>query len=62
MLVVTVDLVPGGFEPMRRTIGLLRIANVSDLADVSDYCIETRRGEHQQATVRAAGGPRKFML
>lgn len=36
MLIVTVDLVPGGYEPHRRTIGSMRIANVSNLADVSD--------------------------
>jgi len=40
MLVVTVDLVPGGFEPMRRTIASMRIANISDLAEVSDYLVE----------------------
>lgn len=44
MLVVTVDLVPGGYEPHRRTIGSMRIANVSDLADVSDYDVEAMEG------------------
>ncbi|MHC2467413.1 hypothetical protein [Bradyrhizobium embrapense] len=39
MLVITVDLVPGGYEPMRRTIAAMRIANISDLADISDYQI-----------------------
>jgi len=39
MLRVTIDLVPGGFEPGRRTIASMQIANVSDLADVSDYAI-----------------------
>lgn len=37
MLVVTVELFPGGFEPSRRTIATLRIANESQLSDVSDY-------------------------
>jgi hypothetical protein len=37
MLVVTVDLVPGGAEPLRRSIGTLQISNVSDLADISSY-------------------------
>jgi hypothetical protein len=41
MLVVTIDLVPGGFEPMRRTIASMRIANISDLADISNYRVET---------------------
>ncbi|MCP3471820.1 hypothetical protein NLM33_25130 [Bradyrhizobium sp. CCGUVB1N3] len=37
MLVVTVEIFPGGFETARRTVGTLRIANESNLADVSDY-------------------------
>lgn len=40
MLVITVDIVPGGYEPLRRTIGSMQIANVSDLADVSDYAVD----------------------
>lgn len=44
MLVITVDLVPGGYEPHRRTIGSMRIANVSSLSDVSDYAIEAMEG------------------
>jgi hypothetical protein len=40
MLVVTVDIVPGGYESHRHTIGSMRIANVSDLSDVSDYVVE----------------------
>jgi hypothetical protein len=40
MLVVKVELVPGGFEPMRRTVASMRIWNLSDLADVSDYRVE----------------------
>jgi hypothetical protein len=37
LLVVTVDLLPGGNPERRRTIASLRIANASDLADISDY-------------------------
>jgi hypothetical protein len=37
MLVVTVELVPGGFGPMRRTIASMRISNLSNLAPISDY-------------------------
>jgi len=37
MLVVTIDLVPGGDESCRRTIGSMRIANLSNLAEASDY-------------------------
>jgi hypothetical protein len=40
MLRLTVELVPGGFEPMRRTIASMRISNISGLADCSDYCVE----------------------
>lgn len=37
MLRVTVEVVPGGREGGARTIGTLLAANVSNLADVSDY-------------------------
>jgi hypothetical protein len=40
MLVITVELVPGGFAPMRRTIASMRISNLSDLAPISDYRVE----------------------
>jgi hypothetical protein len=40
MIHVTIDLVPGGFQPMRRTIGTMRIANITDLSDVSDYAVD----------------------
>jgi hypothetical protein len=40
MLVITVDLVPSGYEPMRRTIATMSISNISELAEVSDYQIE----------------------
>lgn len=40
MLVVTVQLWPGGSGALRRPLGTLHIGNVSDLADLSDYrCI-----------------------
>jgi hypothetical protein len=40
MLTITIDLAPGGFQPLRRTIATMRISNTTDLADVSDYRIE----------------------
>ncbi|MGY4432726.1 hypothetical protein ACVWWO_005203 [Bradyrhizobium sp. F1.13.1] len=40
MLLVTIELVPSGFGPMSRKIASMRISNLSDLADISDYCIE----------------------
>lgn len=39
MLVVTVDLAPGGDESRRRTIATISISNESDLADVSNYLV-----------------------
>jgi hypothetical protein len=39
MIHVIIDLVPGGFQPARRTIGTLRIANITELADISDYAV-----------------------
>lgn len=37
MLVVKVELWPGGSGALRRPIGTLHVVNDSDLADVSDY-------------------------
>lgn len=37
MLVVTVEVWPGGRPLERRVIGVLNLANVSELADLSDY-------------------------
>jgi len=44
MLTITIDLVPAGYESHRRTIGSMRIANISNLADVSDYAIVVMEG------------------
>jgi hypothetical protein len=40
MIIITVDFVPGGFSPRRRTIASMRIANASDLADISNYEVD----------------------
>jgi hypothetical protein len=40
MIIVTVELRPGGFAPLRRDIGTLRISNLSDLAPISDYSVD----------------------
>jgi hypothetical protein len=37
MLRVTVELVPGGAEALRRTISVMIISNISELADPSNY-------------------------
>jgi len=52
---ITVEVWPGGFADGKRTIGAMNIANVSDLAAVSDYKADiweagnpmTRRDERQ---------------
>lgn len=40
MIFVTIDLVPNGIQAWRRTIASMRIANASDLADISDYEVD----------------------
>jgi hypothetical protein len=53
MLTITIDLVPGGFQPMRRTIATMRISNTTDLADVSDYRIEVIESKNTLAGLLA---------
>lgn len=52
MLTVTVELHPGGYSGARRTLATMRISNLSDLADVSDYQIESLEGAN-----RLSGAP-----
>jgi hypothetical protein len=66
MLKLTIDLVPGGFEPARRTIATMRIANVSNLADISNYRIEATEGRnppagtpHRSASCEVTGHDRR---
>jgi hypothetical protein len=44
MLLITIDLLPGGHAPHRRTVASMQIANISDLADISDYHIGAIEG------------------
>jgi hypothetical protein len=46
MLTITIESSPGGFAPAKRTIATIRIANISNLADVSDYRIEATQGRN----------------
>jgi len=39
MLTITIELVPAGFEPLRRTIATMRISNETALGDVCDYAV-----------------------
>ncbi|MET1047119.1 MAG: hypothetical protein ABWX70_10540 [Hyphomicrobium sp.] len=44
MLRIVIELVPGGYAPLRRTIASMSIANASDLADISDYEVDAMEG------------------
>jgi hypothetical protein len=49
MLRITVDFVPGAYNPCRRTIASMTIANVSDLADRSNCRVEAIEGRNDLA-------------
>jgi hypothetical protein len=53
MLQITVTLVPGGFEPLRRTVATMSIANLSNLSDWSDYGVEATEKENDLAGLPA---------
>lgn len=53
MLDIIIDLVPGGFEPLRRTIAIMRIANRSNLAELSNYSIDATEGRNDLAVLPA---------
>jgi hypothetical protein len=40
MLRVIIEIAPGGHLEFRRTIASMRIGNISDLADISDYRVD----------------------
>jgi D-arabinose 5-phosphate isomerase GutQ len=44
LLLITVEMLPGGSRAFRRTIATMTIANVSDLAERSDYRVELVEG------------------
>jgi hypothetical protein len=56
MIHVTIELIPGGFSPARRTIGTMRIANITDLADVSDYAVEFLQAANPLAGTKPCNG------
>ena len=66
MLTIKIDILPSGFAPLKRTIATMRIANLSDLADISDYRIEVLEARNhltgqpaRSATCRVAGHDRR---
>ena len=54
MIKVTVEILPGGVSGFRRTLGLMHIANISNLADRSDYDVRIA----ESANPLAGNGPR----
>jgi hypothetical protein len=52
MLVITVEVLPGGSAWRRRRIAEMRISNLSNLADVSDYLVQAAE-EFNQLTGEA---------
>jgi hypothetical protein len=52
MLKVTVEMLPGGSVELRRTLGLMYIANLSNLADLSSYEVSASEGENRLAGTR----------
>lgn len=53
MLRVTIEILPGGYTERRRTIGLMHIANISDLARRSDYRVDLTEGDNPLAGTKA---------
>ncbi|MGY4224975.1 hypothetical protein ACVMIH_002336 [Bradyrhizobium sp. USDA 4503] len=49
MLRVTIEILPGGAEELRRTVGLMTIGNISNFADVSDYSVRATEGANPLA-------------
>jgi len=53
MIKVTIEIIPGGYAEGRRTIGLMHIANISDLARRSDYRVDLAEGENPLAGTKS---------
>jgi len=53
MLRVTVELWPGGVKALARTLAVADIANVSELADLSDYQVLAAEGPNPLAGTAA---------
>jgi hypothetical protein len=53
MLKVTVDLLPAGISSLRRTLAVMTVGNVSDLADFSDYDVSAMEGPNPLAGTNA---------
>jgi len=53
MLLITIDLLPGGHASHRRTLASMQIANITGLADISDYHIGAIEGANPLAGTHA---------
>jgi hypothetical protein len=53
MIRVTVELLPSGYAEARRTIGLMHIANISNLARRSNYKVVLTEGDNPLAETKA---------
>ncbi|OYU90918.1 MAG: hypothetical protein CFE29_08865 [Bradyrhizobiaceae bacterium PARB1] len=53
MLKVTIELLPGGDPTRRRNLGIMTIANKSDLAPISDYDVAGSEGHNPFSGARA---------
>jgi hypothetical protein len=51
MLIVNIEILPGGSAEMRRTIASMRISNLSSLADISDYRVQANESANPIAGV-----------
>jgi hypothetical protein len=49
MLIVKIELLPGGDAARRRVIATLEISNISDLSDVSSYAVEAEESANPLA-------------
>jgi hypothetical protein len=53
MIKVTVEILPGGYADYRRTVGVMHIANISDLAPTSDYRVDITETDNPLAGTKA---------
>jgi hypothetical protein len=56
MLILTIDLVPGGIHARRRTLASMHIANLSGLSDISDYEVNIMEGANPLAGTKPRNG------
>lgn len=54
MLRITVEIWPGGRQPGKRVVATANVANISDLADVSDYDVEIQTSARMDPSWRPA--------